>query len=348
MTLPDTMRAVRLLEWGRPPELVELPVPVPGPGELLLRVEAAGLCHSDLHVLDAEPGALPYELPFTLGHEIAGSVAATGPGVDPSWRGAPVVVHGVWSCGECRNCARGRDNYCLRLTGPVGAGLGRDGGLADFVLVPDARHLVRSDGLPPVSAAPLTDAGLTAVHAVRTHGDVARDGTAVVIGAGGLGHLALQLLRHEYAAWTVAVDTRQVALDLAEAAGADATTDRMDTVPALLLGAGCGPGADLVLDFVGAPSTMDAVPALLAPGGRAVVVGSAGGVIEAAKGRSLARGWTIAAPFWGPRADLERVVGLARSGVLAVEHEALPLDEAMDAYARLRAGQVRGRAVVVP
>lgn len=351
-TLPTTMRALRLTAWASRPELVEVPVPRPGPGELLLRTTATGLCQSDLHVMDAEPGVLPYELPFTLGHEVAGEVVATGDGVDAAWLGAAVVVHGVWSCGRCRQCARGRENYCLALAGgPVGGGLGRDGGLADYVLVPHVRHLVRHDGLAASVAAPLTDAGLTAQHAVAAHREVAEGGTAVVVGTGGLGHLAVQLLKAASDVRVVAVDTRVEARGLALRLGADLATGDLAELggpDGLLEQLGRGPGADLVLDFVGAPATMQAGAAVLAPGGRLVVVGSAGGSLEAAKGRGLPAGWSLSAPFWGAAADLADVVALARAGQVAPAVTERPLAEVLDAYADLRAGRVEGRLVVVP
>lgn len=141
--LPDTMSAVRLTAWGARPVLAEVPVPRPTGEQLLLRVDAAGLCHSDLHVMDAPAGQLPYALPFTLGHEVVGTVVACGDQVDREQARALLgqmnAVHGIWACGHCRQCLRGRENYCPELTGPIGAGLGYDGGLAEFVLVPSAR-----------------------------------------------------------------------------------------------------------------------------------------------------------------------------------------------------------------
>ncbi|GAB2928803.1 NAD(P)-dependent alcohol dehydrogenase [Rhodococcus aerolatus] len=348
--LPDTMRAVRLTAWGAPPELVEVPVPSPGPGEVLLAVRAAGLCHSDLHVADAAPGALPYPLPFTLGHEVAGTVVAAGPDVAPGWVGTTCAVHGIWSCGACRSCRRGRDNDCAHLTGPIGCGLGRDGGLADYVLVPAVRHLVRLDGLDPVQAAPLADAGLTALHAVGTAREVLdADAVVVVLGVGGVGHLALQVVRATSGARTVAVDTDPGARELARRLGADAVTGDLAEVAGLVRGLGAGePGAEAVLDLVGAPATVSAGAGWLRRGGVLTVVGSAGGELAVGKGGQLAPGWTVTAPFWGRRDELPVVLDLARSGAVAVETETVGLSDVVAAYARLRAGGVRGRLVVEP
>lgn len=347
--MPDRMLALRLLRWASRPELVEVDVPVPTGAEVLVRVGAAGLCQSDLHVVDAVEGVLPYALPFTLGHEIAGTVVRGGPDVDPAWIGTSVVVHAVWSCGHCRNCRRGRESYCLELAGgPVGAGLGRDGGMAEYVLVPDPRHLVATASLTAIAAAPLTDAGLTAHHAVRRHRGQAEGGTTLVIGVGGLGHLALQLLGTLDDAAVVAVDPRPDARELALRLGARSAVADLDAAVEALARLGRGPGADLVLDFVGSPATLEATPDVLAPGGTTVVVGSGGGRLEVAKGGRLAAGWSVDAPFWGQHADLVEVVGLAERGVIAAHTRPYPLDQALTALDDLRAGRVQGRAVVVP
>lgn len=354
MTTQATMHALRLVAWGREPELVEVPVPVPGPGELLLRVDAVGLCHSDLHVVDSA-GRLPFTLPFTLGHEVAGTVAVVGAGVSPDWLEEPVAVHGVWSCGQCRRCAAGRESACLRLTGPVGGGLGRDGGLAEFMLVPSERFLVRAQGLPAGELAPLTDSGLTAYHAVAANLDaVAGEGTALVVGVGGLGQYAIQILRSLTPATVLAVDPRRSARELALRQGADhVVEDLMLVGPELEAALGAGSrlaegGIDLVLDFVGSDATLAGAARLLAPGGRLVVVGSAGGELTAAKGPGLPRGWQLSAPFWGSRADLEAVVTMAARGGLSGESQTGSLADAPDLYRRLRLGQIQGRAVVVP
>jgi propanol-preferring alcohol dehydrogenase len=144
------------------------------------------------------------------------------------------------------------------------------------------------------------------------------------------------------------VDTDPGARDLAVRLGADQVTGELGQVPRLIRDLTGEEGADLVLDFVGAQSTMDAGAGWLARGGTLAVVGSAGGALSVAKGRGLPPGWTVTAPFWGPRQDLETVVALARRGAVAAEVEVFPLEQALEAYARLRAGRVRGRAVVVP
>ncbi|TPQ19058.1 NAD(P)-dependent alcohol dehydrogenase [Streptomyces sporangiiformans] len=345
------MRALRLTAWGEPATPTEVERPVPHGTEVLVRVEAAGLCHSDLHVIDGVPGALPYRLPFTLGHEVAGRATALGPDAEGVTAGQRVVVYGPWGCGACDRCAAGRDNYCDRRdTLPWhGVGLGRDGGMAEYLLVPSARHLVPIDDLPAVQAAPLSDAGLTSYHAVAgLRPALGEGGTAVVIGVGGLGHLAVQILRATTASRILAVDVREDALALADRSGADfGTLVRADTARVLRTRSG-GAGADAVLDFVGTAQTLELATGILRPGGELAVVGSGGGRLTVAKPGVLPPGFRLSLPFWGTRAELAEVVGLARSGAIQVETERFPLSAAPEVIGRLRRGQVRGRAVLVP
>jgi propanol-preferring alcohol dehydrogenase len=345
------MQALRLKDWGQEPELADLDRPAPGPGEVLVRVEAAGLCHSDLHVLDAARGALPYRPPFTLGHEIAGRVAALGPGADGGPApGERVVVYGPWGCGRCARCAAGQDNHCDRrgTLGWHGAGLGRDGGMAEYVLVPAARHLVPIGDLPADQAAPLSDAGLTSYHAVAGVRQALGEGsTAVVIGVGGLGHLAVQILRATTPSRVLAVDLRPEALALADRSGAHQSIPMdADTAAALRKATG-GVGVDAVLDFAGAQPTLDLATEVLRPGGELAIVGSGGGQLTVRKPGFLPPGVRLSLPFWGTRQELAEVIALARSGALRVETEQLPLSSAPDAIDRLRRGLIRGRAVLV-
>jgi propanol-preferring alcohol dehydrogenase len=345
------MRALRLTAWGGPPTQTEVERPVPHGAEVLVRVEATGLCHSDLHVIDAAAGALPYRLPFTLGHEVAGRTAALGPDADGVAVGDRVVLYGPWGCGACDRCAAGRDNYCDRRDTLAwhGAGLGRDGGMAEYVLVPSARHLVPIGDLPADQAAPLSDAGLTSYHAVAGLRHALGEGTTTaVIGVGGLGHLAVQLLRATTASRVLAVDVREEALALAGRSGADfGTLVRADTAGVLRMRSG-GAGADAVLDFVGTTQTLELAAGVLRPGGELAVVGSGGGRLTVSKPGALPPGFRLSLPFWGTRPELAEVVALARSGAIHVETEQFSLSAAPETIGRLRRGQVRGRAVLVP
>ncbi|AFR51042.1 alcohol dehydrogenase catalytic domain-containing protein [Gordonia sp. KTR9] len=347
------MRAVQLVQWGAPVEVREIDDPQPNGTELLLRVDAAGLCLSDIHVMDTGAGVFDYPIPLTLGHEAAGTVIEVGPSADKSWLGRRVVVHGIWACRRCRNCVRGRENYCLRLARNPGAplprignGLGHHGGLAEKLLVPSDEVLVPTGDLDPALAAPLADAGLTAFHAIRMNHDLVDESTvAVVIGIGGLGHMAVQILSALDVASVIAVDKRPEARELASTLGCVAAHASVGEASEAVRSLG---GADLVIDFAGAPSTVESAIGLLGPGGRLVVVGTAGGRVLVGKDLGLAQGWQVGAPFWGTRSDLTAVVELAASGRLSAETVEFALEDVPRAYELLRRGEVAGRAVVRP
>ena len=343
------MRAVRLTRWQADPVLTDVPVPEPSGTEVLVEVTAAGLCRSDIHIMSSRPGVYPYELPFTLGHETAGRVAALGPGASGVSPGDPVIVYSRWGCGECWHCANGRDNACARTQrGPHGGGLGRDGGLAEYLIVPSARYLVPAPGLDPVQAAPLTDAALTSYHAAKLSLPQLRDGsTVLVLGVGGLGHLAVQIVKAISPARIVAVDVRDSALAMARAAGADAVLLADGLTPEDVR-AETGPdGAAVALDFVGNDATLALAAGSVSQGGDVTFVGRGGGELRVAPGL-IPFETTVRMPTWGTLDELAEVVTLAASGAIHSEGEVYALDHAVSAYDKLRQGDVLGRAVVVP
>jgi alcohol dehydrogenase, propanol-preferring len=343
------MRALRLTEWQSDPVITEVPVPEPLGQEVLVEVAAAGLCRTDLHIMSSPPGAYPYTLPFTLGHESAGRVAALGPQAAGARVGDPVVVYSRWGCGTCWQCAQGRDNACVRThSGPHGGGLGRDGGLAEYLLVPSARYLVPTPGLDPVRTAPLADAALTSYHAVKLSLEqLHSESTAVVIGAGGLGHMAVQILKAITPARIVVVDLRSAALEMARAAGAEVTLSA-DELTAEQIRAETDPdGASVVFDFVGNDATLALAAASVAQGGDVTFVGRGGGELRVAPGL-LPYETTVRMPTWGTVEELAEVVALARAGAIHSESEVYGFDEVVSAYGKLRQGEVLGRAVVVP
>jgi propanol-preferring alcohol dehydrogenase len=345
------MKAFRLVDWGRPPVLDEVDRPVPRDGEVLVRVDAAGLCHSDLHVVDAHTGALPFRPPFTLGHEIAGRVAALGPTAAGPSVGESVVVYGPWGCGSCPRCAVGRENYCDRRAelAYAGVGLGRDGGMAEYVLVPATRHLQPIGDLDPVQAAPLTDAALTPYHAIQPYRPQLIEGSTVaVIGVGGLGHLAIQILRALTPSRVLAVDVREDALALADRSGAHLSTRASADTATVLRTASSGRGVDVVLDFVGSGASLELAARSLRSDGDLSIVGSGSGQLTIGKPGPLPQGCRVALPFWGSRTELTEVVTLARTGALRVEVERFPLSAAHEAITQLRNGHLKARAVLTP
>lgn len=343
------MRAVQLVRWQAEPELREVAVPEPGPGEVLVQVGGAGLCHSDLHVMEWPEGTLPWRLPFTLGHETAGTVAALGSGAGSVAVGDRVLVYGPWGCGACLQCIRGAENLCpnrFALPG-AGCGLGYDGGLAEYVLVPSARLLVPLGDLDPREAAPLTDAALTPYHALKPELPRLVPGSSVlVIGVGGLGSVAVQLVRALTPARVVAIDLRESSRARALGYGAHVALDA-DGLTAADVREELGGAATLALDFVGTDRTLALAAGTIEIGGAVTLIGLGGGTVSTAFG-DVPLEWSLRRPSWGTLPELHEVVALARSGEIHIPVEQLALEDAIEGYRRLHAGEVDGRAVVVP
>ena len=348
------MRALQLLDWKRDAEIVEVPRPVAGPGQVLVRIGGAGACHSDLHLMhDFESGRLPWTLPFTLGHENAGWVEAVGAGVTSVAEGDAVAIYGPWGCGRCARCSVGIETYCERpLDAPVlggGGGLGANGGMAEFMVVPHERFCVKLPAaLDPVRAAPLTDAGLTPYHAVRRSWHKLPPGAvAVVIGVGGLGHMAVQILRATTGARIIAVDSRDSALALATSSGADHVLVSDAETTAAIRDLTGGRGADVVLDFVGSEATISTARLAARMMGDVSVVGLAGGSVPYSF-FSQPYEVSIQTTYWGTRPELAELLDLAARGLVHVEHSVHSLDDAPRVYRDLAEGKVKGRAVIVP
>ena len=344
------MKAYRMVAWQQEPELREVEVPEPGPGQVLIRVAGAGACHSDLHVMEWPAGTIAGELPFTLGHENTGYVEGLGAGVAGLEQGQPVAVYGPWGCGRCRACRQSKENYCERQAeiGAFGGGLGLDGGMAEYMLVPAARLLLPLDGLDPVEAAPLTDAGLTPYHAIKRSLHRLVPGSAVVcIGVGGLGHMGVQILKAISATRVIAVDLDESKLELARRIGADETVRSGEQAAAQIRDLTRGLGAQLVLDFVGVEQTMKLAVQVARADGEITIVGLAGGTLPVAFG-AVPFECPVCIPYWGSAVELIEVLELARQGKIRPHVERFPLERAHEAYERMRAGTLDGRAVIVP
>lgn len=345
------MLAFQLVGWRQPPELREVPVPEPGPGQVLVKVAGAGACHSDLHIMQA-PGPLPgfTNLPFTLGHENAGWVERWGPGVTGFVPEDPVIVYGSWGCGVCVNCRQGRENYCQELGGQgPGLGGGHDGGMAEYLLVPAARHLIPLGTLDPRRAAPLSDAGLTSYHAVKRSLHLLGPGsTAVVIGAGGLGQMTIQILRVLSAATTVvAVDTDAGKLETARRMGADEALFSGDEAITRIKDMTAQQGAQLVLDMVGTDPTLRMAAQVARTLGHLTIVGLGGGALPV-DFSSPPHECSVASPYWGSLTELMEVITLAQQDKIKMLVEHFPLPRATEAYQLLHDGRIQGRAVITP
>ena len=349
--MPGTMKAYRIIEWGRAPEIVDVPVPEPRSGEVIVRVAGCGLCHSDLDMMrmPRDVGeSFGWQVPFTLGHETAGWVAALGKGVTGCAEGDPVALVTPSSCGECWYCTRGQDNSCP--SGLSGRGYGRDGGLAEFVRVTSPRGLVSLDGLDPTTAGPLTDAGATAFHAVRRAlPRITPGGLVAVIGVGGLGSFAVQYLRLLTAARVVAIDTNDARRALAEELGAHDSIGGIGstTVDELRDMSDGARGADVVLDFVGIDSTIEAGAAATRPGGAFGLIGAAGGKLDKSWFAGLPRDGEVFTFQGSNISDVHDVIGLAETGAIRNDVRKYPFDRVAEAYRDLEAGLPGGRAVVV-
>ncbi|MGK5114609.1 alcohol dehydrogenase catalytic domain-containing protein [Geodermatophilus sp. CPCC 205506] len=337
-----TMQAYQIVEWGKPAEYREVPVPEPGAGQLLVKMAGAGLCRTDLHILKSPAGFWP-DPPFTIGHENAGWVAQVGQSVDGFSEGNAVLISSMYYCGYCQKCARGMHEQCRNI-GLPGYGIGYDGGLAEWILV-EAKHAVHLGALSPVTAAPLADAAASSYHAVKMMLDFLVPGsTAAVIGVGGLGAYAVQYLKLLTGARIIGVDAVQDRLDDAGRLGAHDTVLSDEGTAEKLLEL-VPEGVDAVFDFVGRTETMSTGVRVLSQGARLVVAGIGGGEIP--------MGWekiAMNAGFINTRgfnvSDLNEIVALARDGRIEMAATHFPFDKIEDGLQALETASVKGRAVV--
>lgn len=346
------MPAYRIVEWGRPAEFADVEKPSPGPNEVLVKMRGAGLCRTDLDLMEAVPGTGPYTdvLPagFTLGHENAGTVEAVGSGVTDLAEGSNVIVHHIHSCGHCDFCLHAVEQHCstyVRGAMSLTRGLGLDGGLAPYLLVP-RRELQTIGGLDPIDVAPLTDAGVTAYHAVKSVLNRLGPGSvATVIGVGGLGSYGVQLLKLMSATEIFAIDTNETRLAYARGLGADHALGISNATAEAIMDLTRGRGSDVILDFVGNDATLALAARISRPQGRIVIVGIAGGFLKVGWG-SLATSCEVAVSMGSTRADLLEICSLAERGLLQIDRELFGFEDVELAYDRLREGSLVGRAVV--
>lgn len=341
------MKAARLHAYGKPLSIDEVPTPKPGQGQVVIKIEGAGFCHSDLHVIDGEIQILP-KLPVTLGHENAGVVAAIGAGVTHVREGDPVAVFGGWGCGHCDYCIGGHEQLCAT---PTWAGLSQyDGGYADYLLVPHERYLVKLDKLSPKTAAPLTDAALTPYRAIKkAQSFLDADKTAVVIGLGGLGQYGLKLLRILTGCSVIAIDTSESKRRTAKELGATHVLDGNDPEVAKKVLDLTGGGAAATFDFVGSESTLALAIGTTRTLGKVSQVGLAGGTAHLKVLQNSRFEVLFEVTLWGTIRELREVISLAERGILQpIETELVSLEKINEVYARLKKGEIRGRAVITP
>ncbi|MGB3070769.1 MAG: alcohol dehydrogenase [Ottowia sp.] len=349
------MKCVHLKGFQSLLELVDKPTPVPVGTEVLLKVLGAGVCHSDAHIweghYDLGGGRLMsmaerIRFPLVMGHETSGEVVALGPQAKGVSVGSRYAVCSWIGCGECRFCAAGDEHLCAA---PRFLGVNRDGGYADHILVPDARYLIDIGDLDPVAAAPLVCSGLTTYSALKKAGPVLQQDRIVVIGAGGLGLMALNLMRLLGAKGAVVLEPnaekRQAALEAGAVAAIDpGAADAVQQVRAAL-----GHPVSFVLDLVGSAESAGIGFELLDRAGKMVVVGLFGGAMALPVPLLPMRAATIQGSYIGSPGELRELIALVRkNGGLAVRVDRRPLADADQALQDLRAGRVVGRVVLVP
>ncbi|WP_416980992.1 NAD(P)-dependent alcohol dehydrogenase [Streptomyces sp. T028] len=341
------MKAVRLHQYEHQLELDEVPDPViSSPLDVIVRIGGAGVCRTDLHIIEGQWEAKSgVSLPYVQGHENAGWVAEVGSAVTSVAPGDPVILHPLATCGLCAACRRGDDVHCSASAFP---GIDSDGGFAEYLRT-NARAVVPLDaGLAPADVAALADAGLTAYHAAKKAArSLAPGARAVVIGAGGLGHIGIQVLRALTPAELIVVDRSAQALKLAETLGAHHTVvadgSQVDQVAALT----GGEGAEAVLDFVGEGGALEDGVRMLRRAGDYYVIGY-GGTLSVPTIDIISTEINFIGNLVGSYTDLVELMDLAARGLVALHTVTYPLDDVGRALDDLNQGRVRGRAVLVP
>jgi NAD+-dependent secondary alcohol dehydrogenase Adh1 len=341
------VKAVRLHKFNEMPVVDEVPEPeISGPLDVIVKIGGAGVCRTDLHIMEGQwDAAMGTPLPYILGHENAGWVHEVGSGVTNVAVGDTVILHPLVTCGLCRACRAGDDMHCENNAFP---GLSRDGGMAEYLLT-SARACVKLDpSTRPQDVAALADAGITAYHAVRKAIPLLYPGTtAVVIGAGGLGHIGVQCLSALTATRIIVADRHPDALKLAEQIGADHCVvcdgSQVDAVKELT----GGQGAHVVLDFVAEQGAEMDGWNMTREAGSYFVIGY-GGTLHIPTLDIISTERNIIGNIVGTYNDLAELMDLAQAGKVTLHTRTYSLDAAPEALADLDAGRVRGRAILVP
>jgi NAD+-dependent secondary alcohol dehydrogenase Adh1 len=341
------MRAVRVHRYHEDPSVDDIGEPkLTGPLDVIVKVGGAGVCRTDLHIIEGQWDEIQHpQLPYVIGHENAGWVHEVGEGVTNVAVGDTVILHPQPSCGLCLACRRGDDMHCANAFFP---GLSEnDGGMAEYLRT-TARACVKLDpSTNPADVAALADAGITAYHAVRKAAPLLHPGTtAVVQGAGGLGHIGIQCLKALTATRIVVVDKNPDALELAGRIGADETVRADGDHVAAVLDL-TGGGATVVLDFVAEQGAETDAWHMTGPNGSLFVIGY-GGELRIPTLDFVAGEKNVVGNIVGTYADLAELMVLAQAGQVTLHTQQYPLDRALDALHDLDAGKVRGRAILVP
>lgn len=351
------MHSFDVCECGAPLRRMERPTPQPQGSEVLLKIMAAGVCHSDLHIWDGyyELGGgkrlqlleRGIKLPLTMGHENVGEVVAVGPDAKGVAVGDVRLAHPWMGCGECKVCRRGDENLCLA---PRNLGVFSHGGYATHMMVPHPRYLFDIGDIPPAQAAPLACSGITTYSALKKVGEaVLRAEPLVVIGAGGLGLMCLSLHKAMGGKDFIAVDIDPVKREAATKAGARAAIDGAAADAVNQIKQATGGGAWAVIDLVGSSATARLGVDSLTKGGKLIIVGLFGGEITVPTPFFPMRAMAIQGSYVGSLTEMRELLELVqRTGVPPIPIRTRTLDEVNSALDDLRGGKVVGRVVLTP
>jgi NAD+-dependent secondary alcohol dehydrogenase Adh1 len=340
------MKAVRLHHYGEQPIIEEVAEPkITSPHDVIVRVGGAGVCRTDLHIIEGQLAEKNGPLPFTLGHENAGWVHEIGSAVSTVAVGDTVILHPVTSCGFCRACRAGDDTHCINSGFP---GIAGDGGMADL-LKTTARAVVKLDtGLAPKDIAAQADAGLTAYHAVKKAASHLYPGTkTVIIGAGGLGHIGIQCLKALSPTEIIVIDRSPVALETARAWGADHVLLADGSQVAKVKDITNGQGAEAIIDFVGEGGAVEDGVAMLRRAGDYYVVGY-GGRLNILTHNIITNEINFIGNLVGTYNDLSELMTLTAQGKVTLKTVTYPLEAALDAMHDLETGKLHGRGILIP
>ncbi len=350
------MKSFQVCECGAPLKLVEAPTPEPVGTQVLLKVIAAGVCHSDLHIWDGfyELGGgkrmqlleRGIKLPLTMGHENVGEIVSAGPQAKGVKIGARVLAHPWMGCGECTVCKRGDEQLCKT---PRNLGVFSNGGYADYLMVPHPRYLFEIGDLAPEKVAPLACSGVTTYGALKKAGAAIKDEPVVIIGAGGLGLMCLALNKMMGNKGAIVVDIDPLKRDAAKKAGALAVIDGNAPDAAQQIIAATKGGAWAVIDLVGSSATAQLGVDSLTKGGKLIIVGLFGGDITVSTPFFPMRAMAIMGSYVGSLPEMKELLDLVRAkGLPPIPLRTRPLSDVNAALNDLRAGKIVGRVVLTP
>ncbi|TVR28017.1 MAG: alcohol dehydrogenase [Balneolaceae bacterium] len=351
------MKSLQLTEFGKPLQWKELEKPAPKGNQVLLKVDACGVCHSDLHIWEgyyelgddermyiAERGV---NLPMTMGHEVVGTVESTGSDVKGIEPGETRLVYPWIGCGTCKFCRTDRMQMCLT---PSSLGVFSDGGYSDYILVPHEQYLVDINGLKPENACSYACAGLTAFSALKKSMPLEEDETLVIIGAGGLGLMAMQVVQELTSAKVVVIDVDDEKLKTAKEIGNFSTVNSIknDAVKSVM-SLTDDLGASAVIDFVNNSATAKSAFDMLRKNGVMVMVGLFGGKLTFSNPVATLKNLTIRGSYTGSLAELRELIDIVRDKKLkSIPVQTYSLDKADELLQKVKDGDIVGRAIVKP